>query len=672
MRAHARESTEARVPAGALRRRALVAGKRFRRCGAGRAGESRRRSTPVELDRRQLLVAQPAARACGRATTRPSCARSSPVLADARLNVTRSFCFWPDFVPEPGRLDEPWPSGSATSSTRTSSTGSARSRPSSSATCRARTGIRPGGRDATSTATSGSSPSRPGSRRRSRAASARTRRSSAGSSRTRCRCTAAPGTSEEITAWARLVVQAVRSTGAHAADLARRRRVGRRGLRQRQRLLAARARPARRLRRAARLSDAGRPGAAVPDRGVRLRARRAASASPSCSRSSASPPTSPRTTAAADYYRQVLHTSLLAGARGWIAWNNCDYDDLRDEDPYRHHAFEMHFGLTDRAGRPKPQLGVLAEFAALVESWQARAGSRSRAARRSSCPSISSACCPSRLPPTARTSATTSCSPTSRRSRPISRSSSCASATASHTDAPLILAPCAKLLTAPGIDRLRDLARDGATVYLSYFAGSTTNQRGPWLAWLAEIFGVRHRLRYGLVDPIVEDEVVLEFVRDFGDIVAGTRLRFRGRGRAQRACVPPGRARGCRDRRRRRSRPPCAPAARARLRQHRALHLSARAHGGADAPGQPGGHVAPLLGARPRRRGCPADQGRRPAGARRPCPATAQPKPRSSSTARATRSRSSRSSRATSHRRAVRAPGRAVHDRSVRRQRGCG
>ena len=32
---------------------------------------------------------------------------------------------------------------------------------------------------------------------------------------------------------------------------------------------------------------------------------------------------------AAQYYRQVLHTSLLAGARGWIAWNNCDYDDLR-------------------------------------------------------------------------------------------------------------------------------------------------------------------------------------------------------------------------------------------------------------------------------------------------------------------------------------------------------
>ncbi|HEY7731175.1 MAG TPA: cellulase family glycosylhydrolase, partial [Gaiellaceae bacterium] len=74
---------------------------------------------------------------------------------------------------------------------------------------------------------------------------------------------------------------------------------------------------------------------------------------------------------AAQYYRQVLYTSLLAGARGWIAWNNCDYDDLRNEDPYRHHVFELHFGLTDRAGRPKQQLHALAEFAALVRELHA-------------------------------------------------------------------------------------------------------------------------------------------------------------------------------------------------------------------------------------------------------------------------------------------------------------
>jgi endo-1,4-beta-mannosidase len=57
---------------------------------------------------------------------------------------------------------------------------------------------------------------------------------------------------------------------------------------------------------------------------------------------------------AGHYYRQVLHTSLLAGAGGWIAWNNTDYDHLADQDPYRHHPFEMHFGLTDHTAPPSP------------------------------------------------------------------------------------------------------------------------------------------------------------------------------------------------------------------------------------------------------------------------------------------------------------------------------
>ena len=81
----------------------------------------------------------------------------------------------------------------------------------------------------------------------------------------------------------------------------------------------------------------------------------------------------------AHYYRQVLHTSLIAGASGWIAWNNCDYDDLRAQDPYRHHPFEMHFGLTDRSGKPKPQLGEIARFSRLVaglseKGWEPVAG----------------------------------------------------------------------------------------------------------------------------------------------------------------------------------------------------------------------------------------------------------------------------------------------------------
>jgi endo-1,4-beta-mannosidase len=78
---------------------------------------------------------------------------------------------------------------------------------------------------------------------------------------------------------------------------------------------------------------------------------------------------------ASHYYRQVLHTTLLAGSKGWLAWNNCDYDDIRHQPPYSHHLFELHFGLTDAAGRPKPQLAELARFSRALdelggEGWE--------------------------------------------------------------------------------------------------------------------------------------------------------------------------------------------------------------------------------------------------------------------------------------------------------------
>jgi endo-1,4-beta-mannosidase len=241
----------------------------------------------------------------------------------------------------------------------------------------------------------------------------------------------------------------------------------------------------------------------------------------------------------ADYYRQVLHTSLLAGARGWLAWCNSDFDDLRHQDPYRHHVFELHFGLTDARGRPKPQLRVLSEFAALVRELSADAWERVAGDAALVVPEHFER----ELPFT---------EPAYRRDLRDNLLQAYVAAREADLpfdlvrerdglpgDAQLYLVPCAKLLTAPGIDRLRELAEAGATVYGSYFAGSTPTQRGPWLSWLDEIFGVRHRLRPGLVDPIVEDEVIFQFVHDLGDIAEGTRLAFRAAGEpSARAFLP--------------------------------------------------------------------------------------------------------------------------------------
>jgi endo-1,4-beta-mannosidase len=242
---------------------------------------------------------------------------------------------------------------------------------------------------------------------------------------------------------------------------------------------------------------------------------------------------------AAAYYRQVLHTSLLAGAQGWLAWNNCDYDDIRHSDPYRHHVFELHFGLTDSEGRPKPQLRVVSEFASLVRELSATGWERVAGEAALVVPEHFE-----RVLPFTDEAFRSDIRDNLLQAYIAAREADLPVALVRERDglsgsAQLYLNPCAKLLTAPGLDRLRTLASAGATVYASYFAGSTPNQRGPWLSWLDELFGVRHRLRYGLVDPIEGDEVTFQFVDDLGDIPTGALLSFRVAGEpSARAYLP--------------------------------------------------------------------------------------------------------------------------------------
>jgi hypothetical protein len=228
----------------------------------------------------------------------------------------------------------------------------------------------------------------------------------------------------------------------------------------------------------------------------------------------------------AGYYRQVLHTSLLAGARGWLAWNNCDYDDLSGQDPYCHHVFEQHFGLTDRRGQPKPQLLEVERFAGLVRElavsgWERVAGDAALVVPEHL----------ERVLPFTSDAYREDIEQDLLQAYVAARAADLPLALLRERDglpatARLYLVPSAKLLTAPGLDRLRELATGGATVYLSFFAGSTPGQRGPWLTGLPELFGVRHGLRYGLVDQIEGDEVRLELVRPLGGLAAETTLRF--------------------------------------------------------------------------------------------------------------------------------------------------
>lgn len=239
------------------------------------------------------------------------------------------------------------------------------------------------------------------------------------------------------------------------------------------------------------------------------------------------------------WYRQILHNSLLAGSTGWVAWNNTDFDDLVDEPPYSHHPFELHFGVTDSNGTPKPALRELAEFRAVLDAVDIARCTRVDTEVGLVVPAHVDSAHPftDERDQTAALAAIEQAYLTAREAgvpAGIVRESS-----GIGDDCRLYLLPSAKQLTGPGWRRLEALARAGATVYVSYCPGGTDNQRGPWYAGLNAIFGVRHKLRYGIVDAITTDTVELTMRRDLGSLAAGTRLAFAAGGNPhQRAFLP--------------------------------------------------------------------------------------------------------------------------------------
>lgn len=230
------------------------------------------------------------------------------------------------------------------------------------------------------------------------------------------------------------------------------------------------------------------------------------------------------------YYRQVLHNSLLAGATGWIAWNNTDFD-LVDQDPYRHHPFELHFGLTTVKGEPKAPLLELESFRRVLDAVDLPNCERG--------PSDTALVVPSYLddgyPFTDARDR--------RAVRDILLQSYVAAKEADLApvlcreldgvpDAALILAGSTKQLLGPTWSALERRAFSGATVYASYWPGSAGVQRGAWVPGLGELFGVTHRLRYGLIDPVEGGSVRWTVTEGFGGLGAGDTLSFQVAGSA--------------------------------------------------------------------------------------------------------------------------------------------
>jgi endo-1,4-beta-mannosidase len=242
---------------------------------------------------------------------------------------------------------------------------------------------------------------------------------------------------------------------------------------------------------------------------------------------------------AAHYYRQTLHQSLLSGATGWIAWNNTDFA-LDQVEPYSSHLYELGFGVTTADGTPKPTLLELRDFGRVLDA--ADGGRLSRTPTRTAI--LFPAHADTDLPvldtdhsaDLAVMSAVTEHAWIAARAadlRPgIARES------AGLPDVDLLLVGSNKALLGATFPALVEKARSGTHVYVSWFAGVNDRQRGAWWPALEQIFGARHHLRYGLSDA-PDDVVTLTLTQPLGTLAAGATLRFPAAGPAHaRAYLP--------------------------------------------------------------------------------------------------------------------------------------
>jgi endo-1,4-beta-mannosidase len=228
---------------------------------------------------------------------------------------------------------------------------------------------------------------------------------------------------------------------------------------------------------------------------------------------------------AATYYRHVLYSTLLAGATGWIGWNNTDFA-LPHQDPYRHHAFEQNFGLTDSRGTPKATLAEMKSFAQTLQVIDHTNCERADTDTALIVSSYLDNQYPFTSPDThvavARTLHQSYVSARLADLPPkLTRET-----TGIEPGARLYLAPSVKQFLAPTAGVLERLAADGATVYVSYSPGDVDWHRGPSYGSMNELFGIQHQLDVGVVNPITDAFVELVFTRAFGGLAKGTTLTF--------------------------------------------------------------------------------------------------------------------------------------------------
>jgi endo-1,4-beta-mannosidase len=211
-----------------------------------------------------------------------------------------------------------------------------------------------------------------------------------------------------------------------------------------------------------------------------------------CSSTQASPESQ------AAYFRESIHGVFSLGGAGALGW--C-YGDLRlaHQAPYRHHGFELGFGIVDGDGQEKPVARELRAMAGLLEAVDV-------ADLRFAPPRVAIV-----VPGYFHTDFPFSSEDRRRMRLVLIQSYALALSAGMEADlidedeplAPyqLVVVPSTQKLLEPTWEAIVARVEQGATAYVSFLYSDNAFHQGMWWSGFQAATGLVHELRYGLPDP---------------------------------------------------------------------------------------------------------------------------------------------------------------------------
>ena len=232
------------------------------------------------------------------------------------------------------------------------------------------------------------------------------------------------------------------------------------------------------------------------------------------------------------FARSVIYESWANGATGALWWCGFDFP-LPDDLPYSHHGFELRFGMRDVDGRAKPAAQAFTAFARtlpLIDGLQTR-----RAQVGHLIPSFLNTRYPFSwddlpgmkhghlqaytLARLAGADAVTLREPAHTREHPLAA----VLRLPSPQDMPVLYLGAAQKLRTASWREIERWVNEGGTLVMSFDLGANETHVGTWHGNFAAFFGIRPRLRFGLAEPGASE---LRLTRDLGALCTGTVQRL--------------------------------------------------------------------------------------------------------------------------------------------------